>query len=50
LSSHAAVNGFSLGIPVVVGAAGATSKLADAMIVTVDVVRGLVYRGQTRVL
>ncbi len=50
LSSHAAVNGFNLGIPVVVGAEGATSKLVDGMIVTVDVVRGLVYRGQSRVL
>lgn len=50
LSSHAAVNGFSLGIPVVVGAEGATQKLVDGMIVTVDVVRGLVYRGQSRVL
>ncbi|MBC7324267.1 MAG: pyruvate kinase [Moorella sp. (in: Bacteria)] len=50
LSSHAAVHGFSRGIPVVGGATGATSKLADGMLVTVDVVRGLVYRGQTRVL
>ncbi|WP_258359553.1 pyruvate kinase [Moorella sulfitireducens] len=50
LTSHAAVNGFSLGIPVVVGAKEATRKLADGMTVTVDVVRGLVYRGQSRVL
>ncbi|TYL10772.1 Pyruvate kinase [Moorella thermoacetica] len=50
LSSHAAVTGLSLGIPVVVGAKGATEKLTDDLVVTIDVVRGLVYRGQTRVL
>lgn len=50
LTSHAAVVGLSLGIPVVVGAAGATTLLQDGTTVTIDVARGLVYRGVTKVL
>ncbi len=50
LTSHAAVVGINLGIPVVVGVEGATSLLEDGATVTVDSMRGLVYRGATTVL
>ncbi|MBX6350700.1 MAG: pyruvate kinase [Clostridia bacterium] len=50
LTSHAAVVGLALGIPVVVGARGATERLQSGELVTVDGARGLVYRGAARVL
>lgn len=50
LTSHAAVVGLSLGIPVVVGAAGAMTVLNDGLLVTIDGQRGLVLRGRARVL
>ncbi|HHT01373.1 MAG TPA: pyruvate kinase [Firmicutes bacterium] len=50
MSSHAAVAGLSLGIPVVVGVEGATKSLVNGTIVTVDGRRGLIYRGEARVL
>ncbi len=50
LTSHAAVVGVTLGIPVVVGAAGATQRLPAGELVTVDPARGLVYRGQAHVM
>ncbi len=50
LTSHAAIVGLNLGIPVIVGVDGATSILETGTTVTVDGVRGLVYRGATRVL
>ncbi len=46
LTSHAAIVGISYGIPVIVGAAGATKRLTDGMIVTVDAARGSVYQGE----
>jgi len=46
LTSHAAIVGISYGIPVIVGAAGATKRLNDGMIVTVDAARGSVYQGE----
>lgn len=49
LTSHAAVAGFELGIPVIVGARGATGLLAAGQLVTVDTARGLVYRGRATV-
>lgn len=49
LTSHAAVVGFELGIPVIVGARGATGLLAAGQLVTVDTARGLVYRGRATV-
>lgn len=49
LTSHAAVVGLELGIPVIVGAEGATQKLSTGSIVTVDPQRGLVYKGITNV-
>ncbi|MCL6594310.1 MAG: pyruvate kinase, partial [Alicyclobacillus sp.] len=42
LTSHAAIVGLSLGKPVIVGATGALSAIADGMLVTVDPLRGLV--------
>lgn len=50
LTSHAAIVGLNIGIPVVVGVDGATSMLETGITVTVDGARGLVYRGATRVL
>ncbi|MDI9567523.1 MAG: pyruvate kinase [Bacillota bacterium] len=49
LTSHAAVVGLSLGIPVVVGAKGATERLAGEEVITVDANRGLIYRGRVQV-
>lgn len=49
LTSHAAIVALSLGLPVIVGVAGATSQLTDGQIVTLDTARGLVYRGQANI-
>ncbi|MCC5467892.1 PEP-utilizing enzyme, partial [Pelosinus baikalensis] len=46
LTSHAAIVGISAGIPVIVGADGATERLTDGAVVTVDAARGLVYSGE----
>jgi pyruvate kinase len=46
LSSHAAVVGLSLDIPVVCGAAGATDILKSGTTVTIDSSRGLVFAGE----
>lgn len=43
LTSHAAVVGISLGVPVIVGASSACEKFDDGMVVTVDTERGYVY-------
>ncbi|ADL07633.1 pyruvate kinase [Thermosediminibacter oceani DSM 16646] len=45
LTSHAAIVGVELGIPVIVGAEGATERLVTGEEITVDCQRGLVYRG-----
>jgi len=50
LTSHAAIVGLNLGIPVVVGVAGATRIIKDGGTITVDSMRGLVYRGSATVL
>lgn len=50
LTSHAAIVGLNIGKPVIVGANDATKILKDGEIVTVDSIRGLVYRGETTVL
>ncbi len=50
LTSHAAIVGLNMGIPVIVGVNGATSILETGTTVTVDGARGLVYRGATKVL
>ncbi|CCI81540.1 pyruvate kinase [Lactobacillus hominis] len=46
LTSHAAVVGLSLGIPVIVGATDATSKIQSGSKITVDARRGAVYQGE----
>ncbi|WP_439442565.1 pyruvate kinase [Listeria aquatica] len=47
LTSHAAVVGINLGIPVVVGAKDATTLINDGEIITVDSRQGAVYNGKT---
>ncbi|VBB08736.1 pyruvate kinase active site [Lucifera butyrica] len=45
-TSHAAIVGINYGMPVIVGVDGATDRLADGAIVTVDAARGLIYQGE----
>ncbi|MFB6276905.1 MAG: pyruvate kinase [Halothece sp.] len=45
LTSHAAVIGLRLGIPVIVGVEEATKKIREGAIVTLDTQRGLVFSG-----
>ncbi|MDA8345514.1 MAG: pyruvate kinase [Thermaerobacter sp.] len=45
LTSHAAIVGLSLGVPVIVGASGALGILREGESVTVDAARSLVYQG-----
>ena len=47
LTSHAAVIGLRLGVPVIVGVKNATEIIRDGSILTLDVQRGLVYSGTT---
>ncbi|WP_461239545.1 pyruvate kinase [Paucilactobacillus sp. N302-9] len=49
LTSHAAVVGISMGIPVVVGAKEATTKIGNGQQVTVDARNGSVYKGSANV-
>nr|WP_265331751.1 PEP-utilizing enzyme [Listeria monocytogenes] len=46
MTSHAAVVGINLGIPVIVGAKDATSLVKDGEIITVDSRQGVVYNGK----
>jgi pyruvate kinase len=46
LTSHAAIVALELGIPAVVGADGATEKLKSGMTVTINAIRGLIYKGE----
>lgn len=46
LTSHAAVVGLSLGIPVVVGVTDATDKIANGTTITIDARRGAIYQGE----
>ncbi|ARN90068.1 pyruvate kinase [Levilactobacillus brevis] len=50
LTSHAAVVGISMGIPVIVGAVGASDKISDGELITVDSRRGIVYHGASNAL
>ncbi len=50
LTSHTAIIGLSTGIPVIVGASGALEKLENGLEITVDPIRGLVYRGKAKIL
>lgn len=50
LTSHAAVVGITLGIPVIVGVKQATKKIQDGQDITVDGRRGVIYNGHANVL
>jgi len=50
MSSHAAIAGLMLDIPVVTGAVGACDILKDGMTVTIDGDKGIVYSGVATVL
>lgn len=50
LTSHAAVVGLSLGIPVIVGVENATTVIQDGQDITVDASRGIIYEGHASVL
>ncbi len=45
LTSHAAVIGLRLGVPVIVGVQNATASIRDGEIITLDMQRGVVYSG-----
>ena len=48
-TSHAAIIGLRLGIPVIVGVPRATETIRDGEFVTLDVAQGLVYSGSSQV-
>ena len=50
LTSHAFIAGLNLGIEVVVGADNCTEKIKDEEILTVNGKRGVVYRGEAKIL
>ena len=50
VTSHAAIVGLSLGIPVIVGAKDATDEISDGETITMDSDSGLVYRGKAQIL
>ncbi|MGY3766117.1 pyruvate kinase [Vagococcus vulneris] len=46
LTSHAAVVGIAEGIPVLVGVEGATAKIDDNMVITVNANQGVIFEGE----
>ncbi|MFZ7104667.1 MAG: pyruvate kinase [Peptococcaceae bacterium] len=50
LTSHAAIVCLSLGKPVLVGVEKATEKLPTGTLITLDVARGVIYRGRSKVM
>jgi pyruvate kinase len=50
LTSHAAIAGMNIGIPVIVGVEGATRLLPEGTLITVDSISGLIYRGLVNVM
>ncbi|WP_371932692.1 PEP-utilizing enzyme [Bacillus carboniphilus] len=50
LTSHAAVVGLNLGIPVIVGVENATELIKEGQEITVDADQGMIYQGHTSVL
>lgn len=50
LTSHAAVVGLNLNIPVIVGVENATKLIEDGQEITVDATRGIIYNGHASVL
>lgn len=49
LTSHAAIAALNLGIPAIVGAEGVMDKLESGMLVTIDPMRGQVYKGRAMI-
>ena len=47
LTSHAAILGIAMSIPVIVAAESATELITDGELITIDSRRGIVYRGET---
>ncbi|WP_130807684.1 pyruvate kinase [Senegalia massiliensis] len=50
LTSHAAVVGLNIEKPVIVGVENALEELKDGELITVDSIRGFIYRGKARIL
>lgn len=50
LTSHAAIVGLNMGIPVIVGVEDALTILEDGTLITVDPVRGQIFKGKATVL
>ncbi len=50
MTSHGAIVGINLGIPVIVGAHEATTLIKQDSIVTIDPERGLIYSGSAKVI
>lgn len=50
MTSHTSIIGLSLDIPVIVGARDAMKILEDGAEISVDPVRGLIYRGKAKIL
>ncbi|MBT2582505.1 pyruvate kinase [Planococcus sp. ISL-109] len=50
LTSHAAVVGLSLGIPVIVGVKDAVAKIESGQEITIDAASGVIYQGHASVL
>lgn len=50
LTSHAAVVGLNLGIPVIVGVKDATKIISEGQEVSMDAVSGVIYYGSSRIL
>lgn len=50
ITSHAAIVGLALGKPVIVGVKNAMELFKDGQTVTMDTVRGVIYKGTARVL
>ncbi|SHH82480.1 pyruvate kinase [Desulfosporosinus lacus] len=50
LTSHAAITGLQYGIPTIVGAADAFSKVEDGQTLTVDALTGMMYEGSVSIL
>ncbi len=50
ITSHAAIVAINLGIPAIVGVDQAVALIKSGEVITVDAVRGLIYRGEANVL
>jgi pyruvate kinase len=50
MANFTAMTALQLGIPCITGALGASEKLEDGMLITVDGVHGVVYEGRMRII